>query len=44
LEEVCGLRIVWTGGKKSEWWSEGAAMAVREKREASAKWLQKKSR
>jgi hypothetical protein len=40
-DEVCGLRTVRAGGKKSEWWSEGPALAVREKREAFIKWLQK---
>jgi hypothetical protein len=30
------------GVKKSEWWSQEAAVAVREKREDFAKWLQKK--
>jgi hypothetical protein len=43
-EEVCELRSVGASGKKSEWWSEEAGLAVREKLEASAKWLQKKDR
>jgi hypothetical protein len=43
-EEICGLRTVGAGEKKSEWWSEEATVAVREKTEAFAKWLQKKDR
>jgi hypothetical protein len=41
-DEVCGLRTVGAGGKKSEYWNEEAAVAVSEKREAFAMWLQKK--
>jgi hypothetical protein len=41
-EEVCGLINVGAGGRKSEWWSEEAAVVVREKKEAFGKWLLKK--
>jgi hypothetical protein len=43
-EYVCGLRTVGARGKKSEWWSEEAAAAVRMKREALATWLQENDR
>jgi hypothetical protein len=44
LEEVCGLRTVGAVGRKNEWWCTEMAVAVSEKRETFALWLQKKTK